>query len=230
MATANEPPESLTLLTEIVLASEVDAQSLRKVAEQAAEEISNVPTESERRVLEARRLFQLGIWAIGHGTTRQADQYFADSLEEAEQSLLLTESSEAHRAISDALQQLLGIRGFFFQVANAGRALESARRAVELDGLDAGARLSLVSFLSSAPRIVGGDPTEALVHLEEARALSPESDMLRFLLAIWTARLAAQSGDRELTERSLGEARAIYPKSWFLAETVSVTTRDLASR
>jgi tetratricopeptide (TPR) repeat protein len=230
MVPATEIPESLSRLTEIVMANEVDGQSLAATAERAAQEISTVSPENERRVLESRRLFQLGIWALGRGETRQADQYFTSSLEQAEQALSISESTEAYRSVSNALQQLLGTRGFFFQAANAGRALESARRAVELDGAHAGARLTLVSFLSSAPGMVGGDPAEARFHLEEARSLSPGGETITFLLAIWTARLAAKSGNRSLTENSLREARAIYPNSWFLAETENVTTRDLASR
>lgn len=230
MAAANDQPAALTRLSHLVISGGSDAQAVLMASERAAAEIQGVADDEHRMLFESGRLFLLGMWSLSQEDSGEADGYFTRSLELAELSLSRSESSEAHRRVSNALQQLLELRGLLFQMTEFRRALDAARRAVQLDSESPEARMSLVSYLASAPSVAGGNRDEALRQLERAEELSAgmaDAADLEFLMAVWRARLSARSGDRQSTASALAEARAIYPESWLLSQAEADIRQDL---
>ncbi len=226
----DHPPESLSRLSRAVVRGEADQQTVERLASRAEEDLQAVKNQALRSVWEAERLFVLGVFQLSTGREQAAAGLFETSVRSAERAIDQHESSYAHQVLSNSLQQLLSLRGPFYQIANAGRALRSARRAVELDSESASARVSLISYLTLAPAIAGGDPEEAARQIERAQELADGDVSVEFLLWLWRARLHAAAGDRPATRAALDAARDIFPESPLLEDTEADTMQNQGSR
>jgi tetratricopeptide (TPR) repeat protein len=198
-----------------------DSPSMARATERANAVIPVIDAQSDpaaRELFGAMRLFLLGFAARGNGRIDRADAHFEESVRRAERANELRPSSEGFRVLADAHNQLLDIRGTAYKIFNAWKARENAVRAVELDERNPLAQLAAASYFVSAPPIAGGDLSRGERHIAAARINGTASEYVRFLVAVWEGRLAAQRGDRPGAQASLARAHAIYPNSWWLAE------------
>ena len=184
----------------------------------AEEAIGAIPDETSRTLHDAQRLFLLGFDAIGRGNTSTGEAYVEQSMEAARDSLAEHESSEGYRILADGYNQLLKVRGRAYQMFHFRSARDTADRAVELDRRNPLAHVSAASYYLSAPGIAGGDVRRGLEHIEAAARLRGDNRYVSFLVSMWAARGAYQTGSTESARRSLLHAKEIYPDNWWLRE------------
>jgi tetratricopeptide (TPR) repeat protein len=210
------PPE-LEALAETVMANRPAAE-VERAAEAAESAIRQIADPASRDLHNAQRLFLVGFAALGDGRTDAAVEAIERSMDAARASLLAVESSEGYRILADGYNQLLKVRGRAYQVIHFRDARRSADRAVDLDRRNPLAHVSAASYYLSAPGIAGGDTRRGLEHVEAAARLGGDSGYVRFLVSVWAAQGAAQTGSRASARTSLANAAAIYPDNWWLAE------------
>jgi tetratricopeptide (TPR) repeat protein len=210
-------PMELAILADVVMA-DLSAGAVERAAREAEQAIAAIPDGATRDLHNAQRLFLLGFDAIGRGETRSGEAYVEEAMELARASLEVHESSEGHRILADGYNQLLKVRGRGYQILHFRAAHRAALRAVELDRTNPLAHVSAASYYLSAPRIAGGDVRLGLEHVEAAARLNGDNRYVAFLVAVWAARGASQTGSQESARRSLRHAAEIYPDNWWLNE------------
>ena len=210
-------PAELEELADVVMANQ-SSREVQSSAEAAERAISAIPDPLSRNLHDAQRLFLLGFEAIGRGATEEGERLVEDAMAAAEASLDLEETSEGYRILADGYNQLLKVRGRGYQLLHFRTARFTADQAVKLDRRNPLAHVSAASYYLSAPGIAGGDVRRGLEHVEAAARLRGENRYVSFLVAVWAARGAAQTGSRESARRSLANAAEIYPDNWWLAE------------
>lgn len=191
---------------------------------------------NKRAILMAQRSFYLGFFQRGEGRERDAERLFERAAETAREAVRERPTSEGMRVLSDALQQLLELRGSLYQLLNFRAARDAAFEAIELDNENPAAYLAAVSYLATAPAAGGGDKEEAQRYLDRASALLADRDdtssvmNLRFLVAVWQALLEASKGNTNASSRAFERAEEIYPENWWLAEMRAAVTDDLRNQ
>ncbi len=197
------------------------ASEIQRVSEVVGKEPNDAIGSLHRAIL----AFLKGFAALGEGHRSEADAHFESATNAAKRSLRREDSSEAHRVLADAYNQLLEIRPTSYAVLNAGGARRAAVRAVELNPGNPLAHLSAAAYLSAAPAIAGGDLTQARFHLEQAGSNNNHSEYQEFLILIWWGRYHSRRGSASAAAEAFAAARAIYPESWWLEHVLEEMDR-----
>lgn len=137
-----------------------------------------------------------------------------------DKSLAIKRSSEACRIKSDIYGQLVAFkeRSYVLKVGITMRKL--AAEAVELDPSNGKAWLVHAYSYAFAPKIVGGDPNKALSYLDNAiESANIELDDVHNIYKTIGVCYDAL-GDKELALSWLNKAKDIYPKNWYILETI----------
>jgi tetratricopeptide (TPR) repeat protein len=218
-----------------VMANTLTTTELERADSAAVEAVYRLDDSQLQFLLNSQRLFYCGFFHLGRGNDRQAESCFEQAASAAARANKIEATSAGLRLRSDALQQLLEIRGTLYQMLNWRTARDAALEAVALDPGNPSAHLSAASYLTTAPALGGGDLDRARHHVSRASelvaALPPEdSQLLQFLVAVWEARLAAKAGDARGTDAALARATSIYPQNWWLADAREKTRADLRNR
>jgi len=223
-ATPVPAPHELVDLADYVMRERPSRDALRERAAAVVPAIEAISDPVSRLLFEASRQFLIGFGELGNDAIGQADDRFERAADLAERANAVGETSEGHRVLADAHNQLLDIRPPAYRILNAGKARRAAVRAVELDPTNPLAHVSAAGFFVNAPAIAGGSLDRGRYHLTEAATHAEASDYMRFLLAMWAGQLAAAEGRVADASRSLVHASEIYPLNWWLERTA----RDLA--
>ncbi len=221
-----------------------DTSSVPEVEQAAAEALEAIESDQKggphepdlHGVLLAQRSFFLGFFFRRAGREREAERAFAEAADTARTALTDRPSSEGERVLSDALQQLLELRGTLYQLLNWRAARDAAIEAIALDQRNPAAYLSAVSYLATAPQSGGGDKEQARRYLDRANGLldgkddTPKTMNLRFLAAVWEGHLEASRGRAAEATRAFDRAAEVYPENRWLAEMRSGATADLRNQ
>ena len=193
----------------------------REAAFEQAEIVDRVirgyPEPAARDLYAAMLHHLLGFVERGNGRDRESERYFELAIEFARRANERVETSEGHRVLADAYNQLLDLGGTGFRMFNVGRARRAAEAAVDLDPGNPLAHMAAASFFINAPGFVGGDVERGRSHLHAAARLGGESAYVAFLVAVWEARLAHADGRTGAARTALARAHAIFPQNWWLA-------------
>lgn len=214
--------------------------SNRTEVEQAADDarraIDGLSDPAHAATLAAQRSVYLGFFYRGEEYEREAERAFEQAAELAGEAVQSRPTSEGQRVLSDALQQLLALRGTLYRLLNWRAARDAALEAIALDDQNPAAYLSAVSYLTTAPPAGGGDKEQAQGYLDRAGVLlenaepTPGTQNLRFLAAVWEGRLEASRGRGEASQRAFDRAAEIYPQNRWLGEMRKAATADLQNR
>jgi tetratricopeptide (TPR) repeat protein len=159
----------------------------------------------------------LGFVERGNGRDGESERYFELAIEFARSANERVETSEGHRVLADAYNQLLDLGGTGFRMFNVGRARQAAETAVELDPRNPLAHMAAAGFFINAPRFVGGDLVRGRSHVDTAARLGGDSEYVTFLVAVWEAKLAHAEGRTSAARAALARAHTIFPRNWWLA-------------
>ena len=214
-------PESLEVFADHVMASTLDRPELVLESLIVEQDIAALPDATSRAAHGAQLLFLLafaerGFVSQGSGSEDAADRLFLMAADLARDANRLEETSTGYRVLADCLNQLLDLRGIGYRMFNIKAARSAADCAVGLDPENPLARTAAAAFYSSAPRAVGGDPEQAICHLEQAvihRSGRPHVD---FLTHLWFGKAYLRDGRTLAATSSFRAAAAIFPENWAL--------------
>ncbi len=138
-----------------------------------------------------------------------ARHYALDTLEQQE-------FSDAWRLLSDAMGQLLLIRGPVFQFLYGMKARDAALRALDLDFGNIRAHIAAAGWYLNAPSFAGGDTGHAVDILEQAGGTDNITKLEQFLVCCLLAYAYYESDATDYSVEFYKRALNLYPKSAWL--------------
>ena len=119
--------------------------------------------------------------------------------------------SKYYRLFADVISQLASVRGPLFKIKWAGKIMDYAGKAIELDSSDISARLTLLNYYFHAPGIAGGSGKKAIDGIRELADEYQENKINRYLVFLWSAVFHYQNGQTAEARKYLASAYQLYP-------------------
>lgn len=223
-------PEELERFALLVMRDAPGREAAFRQAELVDRVIRRHPQPEARELYTAMLHHLLGFVERGHGHDRESERYFELAIEFARSANERFETSEGHRVLADAYNQLLDLGGTGFRMFNVGKARRAAEAAVRLDPRNPLAHVAAASFFINAPGFVGGDLDRGRSHVETAARLSGDSQYVTFLVSVWQARLAHTEGRDDDARAAIERAHAVFPRNWWLASVSEELGIELPDR
>jgi hypothetical protein len=186
---------------------------LRRRLDRSAQIFGGISVPCEREFWSARTSFFHAMIDEFEEQWKSAERRFEETEELASQYVGCRSSSEGLRLLADTYSRLTKYRGIGYKAKKGPQVKTLSESAIEIDGTNSRAYLTLALYHLHAPGIAGGSVKKSLTLLHLIEEMEDLEPLDRYSVLLWLAIAHHQNKDQDASGRYLDLALDMYPRN-----------------